>query len=246
MPFDSLIANIEKIGIGFADLLILVDESRYEEVRGAKINKIIYVYNTPEEVDEQKNRNLVKVSDNSFVIFYAGILHESRGLAQIILAIEQVEDVKFLVAGGGPDQYLFKNLNDSLKKKIKFLNWIPYHEVIEYTIDSDCIVAFYNPCFLHNRYASPNKLFESMMCRKPIISNDGTSMANIVREENSGLIVPYGNIEAIKEAIIKLQNDPCLKIELGKNGRNAYEQKYSWKIMNERLLEGYSEISNNE
>ena len=36
----SFVAHIEKIGIGCADLLILADESRIEEVKGARINKV--------------------------------------------------------------------------------------------------------------------------------------------------------------------------------------------------------------
>ena len=30
--------------------------------------------------------------------------------------------------------------------------------------------------------------------------------------------------------------------ELGKNGRKAYEQKYSWKIMEKRLVRAYEDL----
>ena len=75
------------------------------------------------------------------------------------------------------------------------------------------------------------------MCAKPIIVNDNSSMADIVREENCGLVVPYGDVDAIRSAILMLKNDPALCKRLGENGRKAYETKYSWKIMEERLLE---------
>ena len=83
-----------------------------------------------------------------------------------------------------------------------------------------------------------------MMCRKPIIVNDDTSMANIVREEKCGLIVPYGDVKTIKEAIIKLQNNPSLREELGENGRKAYDRKYSWTIMEKRLVLTYETLRN--
>ena len=40
----------------------------------------------------------------------------------------------------------------------------------------------------------------------------------------------------LKNAIIQLK-DPNLRNELGLNGRKAYENRYSWKIMEKRLLD---------
>ena len=81
-----------------------------------------------------------------------------------------------------------------------------------------------------------------MMCGKPILVSDGTAMADIVKEEECGLVVPYGDVDAIKHAILTLKNDPVLCRRLGENGRRAYETKYNWKIMEERLLEIYRRL----
>ena len=50
-------------------------------------------------------------------------------------------------------------------------------------------------------------------------------------------------VEEIKKAIIKLRDDPELCQELGANARKAYEQKYSWKIMEQRLLSFYRKLT---
>lgn len=49
----------------------------------------------------------------------------------------------------------------------------------------------------------------------------------------------YGNINSIKEAVIKLRDDPVFRKNLGLNGRKAYESRYNWKIMEKRLLNAY-------
>ena len=67
------------------------------------------------------------------------------------------------------------------------------------------------------------------MCGKPIIMNSEVAASEIVLEEKCGIVVPYGDVDAIKEAINKLKNDPNLRKELGENGRKAYEKRYSWK-----------------
>ena len=78
--------------------------------------------------------------------------------------------------------------------------------------------ALYDPKVPNHKYASPNKLFEAMMCEKPILTNYGTIMAQIVEKENCGVLADYESIKDIRNAIIKLKNDPGLRKSLGENG----------------------------
>ncbi len=80
------------------------------------------------------------------------------------------------------------------------------------------------------------------MCAKPIIVSDESRMADIVREENCGLVVPYGDEDALREAVVTLRDDPALRTALGTHGRRAYEKRYSWNLMTERLLTVYREL----
>jgi glycosyltransferase involved in cell wall biosynthesis len=240
--FRDFIAFIEKKGLQFAHTVFLVDESRLAQIKEAKFNNIVYIYNTPEDV-HRDNYPEPRTDRGEMIIFYAGVLHESRGLLQIIQAVESIKNVKFIIAGNGPKQHLFDKPDPSIAEKIQYIGWIPYNEVINYTLNSDCIIALYDPVIPNNHYASPNKLFEAMMCGKPIIVNDGTSMADTVRKENCGLIVLYADIIAIKHAILTLKEDPEKCRQFGVNGRNAYERKYSWKIMEGRILAAYQKIS---
>ena len=79
------------------------------------------------------------------------------------------------------------------------------------------------------------------MCAKPIIVSDGSAMSVIVRKEDCGLVVPWGDVAALKEALLKLKNVPDLRRTLGENGRRAYDERYGWPIMEKRLLKAYGE-----
>lgn len=234
----KLVASLEKFGIRFADVLFLVDESRYEQVKGAKINNLDYIYNSPPDYFYAKQKQSSSAGAE-ITIFCAGLIHKSRGLEYIIRAVEELDSVRLVVVGTGPDENLLANLPVDVKEKIQYIGWIPYEEVIKKTMEADVLFAFYDPAIPNNRYASPNKLFEAMMCGIPIIVNDNTSMANIVRKEDCGLIMPYGDVDAIKDAILKLKNDSALMQKLGKNGRRAYEERYDWEIMEKKLLDIY-------
>lgn len=240
----KVVASVEKYGIGYTDALFLVDEARYIQVEGAEIHNLAYIYNTPPDVHNQSSpvtKSTGSKTEN-ITIFYAGALHEDRGLKQLITAIDDLPDVELVLAGLGSIIDNLEQIPGVNKHKIRYLGWLPYEKVIQYTVGADVLFGFYNPAVLNNRYASPNKLFEAMMCGKPIIVNDNSSMANIVKKEDCGLVVPYGDVDAIKHAILTLKNDPALCRRLGENGRRAYETKYNWKIMEERLLEIYRRL----
>jgi glycosyltransferase involved in cell wall biosynthesis len=235
-----IVASIEKYGISFSDLLILVDDSRFEEVKGANIKKLIYLYNTPEDFVNLKTLSTAKSTKTETIIFYAGYISRIRGISDIIAAVEDIEDVKLILAGSIVDEKILEN---TVNKKIQYIGWIPtYEELIAKTEEADILFRFSDPKHPKTKFESPNKLFESMMCGKPIIVTDQSSMANIVRKENCGLVVSYGDINAIKHAILSLKNDPDLCKRLGYNGRRAYEQKYNWNIMKKRLIEAYNQL----
>ena len=237
--FRKFVALIERFGIGFTDILFLVDECRYEQVKGAKIKDVIYIYNSPPEYYfNVKRRNLSTGAELN--LFYAGIIHKSRGLEYIIKAIRNI-NCRIAIAGTGEVKDLLENIPIDLKNKIQYIGQISYEEVIEKTMESDVLFAFYNPITPNNRYASPNKLFEAMMCGKPIIMNSGIAASEIVLNEKCGLIVPYGNIDEIGKAVIMLK-DPNLRKTFGENGRRAYEKRYSWDIMDKRIINAYAKL----
>lgn len=238
------IASVDKFGIRFTDVLFLVDESRYEEVKGAQINKLVYIYNSPPDYFDVKQRKESRNAGTEITIFYAGIISKLRGLQYMIKAVQDLDDVRLIMSGSVCDKELIEK---SILQygKIQYLGWLPsYGDVLKKTLEADVLFRFSDPKIPKTKYESPNKLFEAMMFGKPIIVSDDSSMADIVRKKNCGLVVPYGDVGAIKEAVIKLKNDSSLYRKLGASGRKAYEDKYNWAIMERRLLDVYNDISN--
>ncbi len=232
----NIIGNVEKAGIGHADILFLVDECRLEEVKGASIKHVVYIYNSPPDCNIQP----LKSDGKRFTIFYAGPYHRTRGLEFVIDAIKDIDNVYLEMAG------LVMNdlkLTEESKKKVILTGWIPsYDDLLKKTLIADLLFRFEDPILPRSKYASPNKLFESMLCSKPIMVNSEIGASKIVEEEKCGITVRYGDVQAIKESIIRLRDDPGLQHEMGRNGRKAYETKYSWAIMEKRLIDAYNGI----
>jgi len=235
--FRNLLAGLDKYLMRFTDAIIVVDPSRLKQVGREHDTSTIIIYNSPSD-GLKVNMSLQEKKDNFFKIFYAGVLSQDRDFRSIIDASADLDGVKIEIAGYGYYEREIEKLSTN-HTRLTYLGPIMYDIVIEKTLLAHLLFALYDPSVPNNRYASPNKLFEAMMCAKPILVSDGTAMAEIVRKEDCGIVVPYGDVDAIKRAILTLKNDPALCRRLGENGRRAYETKYSWKIMEERLLKIY-------
>lgn len=236
------VAKIDTSLMRSADAVIVVDQSRLRQIGREGDETVHIIYNSPQDesislTDRSLNRGGVP-----FTIFFAGVLTQGRDFETVIRAAKEVGDIQIDLAGFGCDEDKVRSMSER-ESHVTFLGRLPYNEVIRRTLQSDLLFALYDPGVPNNRYASPNKLFEAMMCGKPILVSDETSMAEIVRKEDCGVVVPYRDVSAIKHAIRMLRSDPTLCKRLGENGRRAYETKYSWGIMEGRLLHLYSDLS---
>lgn len=239
----KFLRHLERYLLQKSDHVFLVDENRFDNVRGCKIKGLSYIYNSP--VD--KKQELIEKSEFSnedrdqLNIFYAGLLDDQRGIRFLIDAVIESENINLKIAGKGPLESYIKSVSDNNPEKVSYLGFLLHDEILRLSCDADAIVAFYDPKIPINQVASPNKLFEAMMLSKPIIANKNTSMDKIVSQEKCGILIEYGNISELKNAFKTLIRNKKLRKELGINGRKAYEMKYSWKIMEKRLMKVFGE-----
>src|SRR5439155_1216008 len=126
------------------------------------------------------------------------MIARDRGLKDLVIACEDV-GAKLVVAGHGPDEAELLNHIES-SHAASYLGTISYDEVLERTAACQVVAALYDPRVPNNRFAAPNKLFEAMMFAKPVLVSEGTLAADIVREVGCGLVVRYGDREALKKA----------------------------------------------
>jgi glycosyltransferase involved in cell wall biosynthesis len=236
----NFVSWLERLLINTVNVALIVDQTRLKQIGHVK-KPVKIIYNSPSSLLLRKDKVIERPSRPVFTLFYAGILGVDRGLDLIVKAVKENDSVQLIVAGFGQ---LEKDFIKDIKgiPNIRYLGRISYEKVLEFTAACNCIVALYDPRIPNNVYASPNKLFEAMMCGKPIIVNSGTSMADIVDKEKCGLIVKYGDVNELKNALIKLKNNEPLSTLLGDNSQRAYTQKYDWQLMEQTLISIYQKM----
>jgi glycosyltransferase involved in cell wall biosynthesis len=86
----------------------------------------------------------------------------------------------------------------------------------------------------------PQKLLNYMAAGKGIVSSAGS--AKLLEAEQTGLIVPNGDVQAFAAAIVRLAADPVLRERLGSAAREYVERNYSWDQAAERLERVYQRV----
>jgi glycosyltransferase involved in cell wall biosynthesis len=239
---------IEPLFLKYVDAVITADEGIKEIY--APINKKVYsVPNFPSKnVFETKDK--IKLYENFDTVLYVGGLAEIRGIYNLIKAIEKVSkinpQIKLVLIGKGVE--IFENKcreyvkTNNLAQYIDFLGTIPHSEIAKYINASaiGTVLLFPTPRF--NKTPYPVKLFEYMICGKPVLASALPSMGKIVKEANCGILVDPLNVDEIAEGIIYLLDHPREAKRLGYNGRFAVENKFSWEIMEKELIKAYEDI----
>jgi glycosyltransferase involved in cell wall biosynthesis len=234
----------ERMFISQSDMTIIADESRIEQLKDTYIKKLVCIMNTPSIDDIHRIEGIDIKKTSHFSVFYGGMLSVRRGLIDVVNALKDLEDVKVVIAGYGADENILVPIFRKTAN-VTFIGLISHSEALAHTAAADITFALTDPNLPESKYASPNRLFEAMMFRKPIIVSADTAMAEIVKREKCGLVVPYGDASAFRNAVLKLKASPALCAQLGENGRKAFETKYNWQIMEKKLITAYRSLRTN-
>ncbi|SIN87106.1 Glycosyltransferase involved in cell wall bisynthesis [Singulisphaera sp. GP187] len=62
----------------------------------------------------------------------------------------------------------------------------------------------------------------------PVVAADAGGVPEVVRHEQTGLLVPFGDLDRLSESIGGLLNDPARARQLGEAGRKLVDQGYTW------------------
>jgi glycosyltransferase involved in cell wall biosynthesis len=83
---------------------------------------------------------------------------------------------------------------------------------------------------------------EAMACGKPVIAMEGTALAEVLRAEESGcMVVPQGNVNAMRTCLEQLLADENLRRQIGACSRMVAEKYYNKDRYIDELLAVYEQ-----
>jgi glycosyltransferase involved in cell wall biosynthesis len=85
-------------------------------------------------------------------------------------------------------------------------------------------------------------LLEAMAWGLPCIGVQGDAMNEIIVENKTGILIPSVDANALAEAMIRLLQQPSLRIEMGSAGRRRVEMEFTWDRVVARMAEVFDRI----
>ena len=239
----ALIRALDLRLIGWADAVILADDARVQQIAGSHPRRLEIIYNSPEDspAAAAESQEPPPVNPPGLRIAYVGNIQQEKGLWELLQALRHHPDWEFVLAGFGVDQDRLLQTAGSLPN-VTWRGRVPYQQALEINRQADVLIATYDPAIPNNRFASSNKVFEAMMLGKPLIVARQTNMDQVVERLQMGLVVEYGQVPDLEQALARLAADPVLRVQMGKNARRAYESTYGWPRMQARLADLYKQV----
>jgi glycosyltransferase involved in cell wall biosynthesis len=176
-------------------------------------------------------------------IIYQGVLNIGRGIELAIDAMEHLENIKLLIIGDGDivNELKQRVKNRKLEEKIKFTGRKSREEVYVYTRQASLGISLEENLGLNYYYALPNKLFDYIQARIPVIVSDLPEMKEIVEHYRIGGILTERTPEALAEKIKQmLQNDETVKF--WKTNLDKAARELNWENEERKLLNFYERI----
>jgi glycosyltransferase involved in cell wall biosynthesis len=142
-------------------------------------------------------------------VLYAGRLSPEKGVAELA---EAASGLPLVVAGDGP-------LRERLPQA---LGWVPHDELLR-LYQRAAVVA----CPSH-REGYGIACAEAMAHGRPVVASAVGGLRDLVVDGETGLLVPPGDVAALRTALERLLGDAELRRRLGEAGRTRIREQFSW------------------
>jgi glycosyltransferase involved in cell wall biosynthesis len=189
----------------------------------------------------EKIRKEFGISDDTFVVAYVARFEPQKGhfflLQTLKHLIQQVDrKVVALLVGIGVDQ-------PKIEAETERLNLQDVVYFTGYRQDVPDILTASDVSIMTSHYEGiPRALMESMALGIPVVATDVPGTRTLIRSDKTGLLVDYGDVPGLSEALIRVLTDPALAKRLGANGRVLVQTKFNEYTVADRVEEIYKHI----
>ena len=178
------------------------------------------------------------------VIGTAGPLEAVKGHSYFLAAAQKVlaagRDAEFLIAGSGPEEGNLRHLARQLGIA-RSVTFVP--NLYDFSISLAAMDIF---CLPSLSQGLGTIMLEAMAMGKPVIATNVGGVYSVVRDNETGLIVPPKNSLRLAERLLELLDDPVRARALAEAGRQLVRKQFGTDRMVAQTAELYRQILGSE
>ncbi len=215
--------------------------------KGIPEKKLIHI---PYGVDLSAFRQIPK-SDNVFRIIFAGGMNLRKGVHYLLQAFVELNlpNSELMLIGSMNDEIrpffkkyetIMRNMRTSASianAKINYVGHIPQQELYKYYSQGSVFVLN----SIEDGFGMV--IIQAMACGLPVICTTNTGGEDIISDGRDGFIISIRDVEALKEKLIYLYENPEICQQMGQSAKEKVIRGFSWEDYGEKMIKFYETIS---
>lgn len=224
-----------------ADRLVANSEATARNLLGDRASEATVVPNAvratffAEARSSDKARAELDLPSNSPIIGVPGTLRPMKGhpffFGAVAPLLRQRNEVCVAVTGEGATDYTLQLKEQvrtlGIENQVRFLGWVEDMPAFYRACDLVCIPSRAEP---FGRTA-----IEAFAVGTPVVATEVGGLQDIVTDEETGRLVPFGDEEALADSLQGLLNDPEMCRTMAANARHVAEEKYHERVYKDRI-----------
>lgn len=192
----------------------------------------------PRRVQELRQR--LGIGPKQTVVGTIGALVDHKAHEVLLRAAQHVArqrtDVRFVIVGEGERKPVLLKVRSELGLEgvVEFAGYVPQA--------AECLPAFQVFALSSNMEGLPNVILEAFGAGVPVAATAASGTPELVRDGQTGLLVPVGDDAALAKAILRLIDDPVLAQRVAAAARQYVEAEFTLKRMADRYRGVYEEV----
>ena len=193
---------------------------------------------------EQHRTTSLRKREDPFELLFVGRLVERKGVDVLLRAAKILSAeprLSIRIVGGGPEldslQRLAKELD--LEHRVRFDGVVTSEKIDELFASCDALVL---PAIVTETGDTEGLgvvLIEAMGYGKPVIASAAGGIVDIVKDADTGLVVPPGDPERLAQVILRAMDQPEELEQIARRGKAFAEDAFGWDTIVAQLLEVY-------
>jgi len=238
--------QIEKLIVPKLKNMYTVNEAIANIYHNKYSTKVHVIKNiAPSFKDEVLDKNFKKKikGDHKMLILQGTGINKDRGAEEAIEMMQYLNNTILYIIGSGD---IFKSLIEKVKglklqEKVFIIGKMPYENLIQYTRIADLGLSLDKNTNLNYEYSLPNKVFDYVQAKTPLLVSNRKLVAEFVSENTIGKVVTTHNPKLLAKIISEIFEDKE-QYALWKRNLINVASIYNWENESEKLKSIYSNL----
>lgn len=195
----------------------------------------------PDNIDTSEISRELGLEAGTRLIVHVGNIRPLKGHHNLVQAVTHIDrdDVQIVSIGGEKNPGDLQEIRDfaaahHVENRVRFLGRRP--DAIRFMAAADIYV---NPADVEGL---PVSILEALALERPVVATAVGGVPSIIRDGETGLLVPPGNPEALAAGITRLLDNEAYASDLGRKGADLVRSQYSLEAMVRATEAIYEEV----